>query len=170
MWVFFSLIITVHLFLVKAVPNFAAPLYQITQNQTHSFSYLPLSSETQRASLVMADKPFANRMCASQLSKFSVSTFLAFLFHWNSGRGKERRWRIQLRFKIIQVMMYLFIPVDTVTGDTSYLEQSSFCRWLLLAKTATQPVYSVILWAAENTLNFSWTNDNTLIALISDSK
>lgn len=98
------------------VPNSAAPLFQITQNQSHSFSYHPLSSEMWKAASVMTSKPFANCMFTFYLPKFSVSTFLAFLFFWNSGRGKERRWRILLKFKTIWVGIYLFIPVDTVHG------------------------------------------------------
>lgn len=36
---FFSIIVTVHLFLIKAVPKFTALIYQIVHKQTGSFSY-----------------------------------------------------------------------------------------------------------------------------------
>lgn len=99
MWVFFSLIITVHLFSMWAVPNFAAPLYQVTQTRLIAlviFLYLLRCIKLPYGEYTIC-KPYVQFLVVQVLCLH----LLAFPFCWNSGRGKERRWRLQLRFKVI---------------------------------------------------------------------
>lgn len=135
---FFSPIITAHLFLVKVVPNLAAPLFQITQNQSHGFSHHPLSFEMWKA---VKSQQVCHLLTVCSL--FSCPIFLSppfqlCFFFWNSGRGTERRWRIVL--KIILRFFYSFLWTQSM-GDTCHLGLFSSCTWILLDKTAkTYPV------------------------------